>query len=65
VPAHPADALPASGVTLAQFAASHPDPTPVRRALARLGLEKAVAVTFDREARLAAMLRSPRGLVAL
>jgi hypothetical protein len=52
-------------VTLVQLAASHPDPTPVRRAVARLGLEEAIAVTFDREARLAAMLRSPRGLVAL
>jgi hypothetical protein len=65
VPEHPADSLPASGVTLAQFAASHPDPTPVRRALALLGLDDAIRVTFDREARVAAMLRTPRGLVAL
>jgi len=65
VPEHPADALPASGVTLAQLAASHPDPAPVRRSLARLGLQEAIAVTFDREARLAAMLRTPRGMVAL
>jgi hypothetical protein len=62
---HPADALPASGVTLAQFAASHPDPAPVRRSLAKLGLEEAIRVTFDREARLAVMLRTPKGLVAL
>jgi len=62
---HPADALPATGVTLAQFAASHPDPSPVRRALAGLGVGDAIHVTFDREARLAAMLRTPRGLVAL
>lgn len=62
---HPADALPATGVTLAQLAASHPDPSPVRRALASLGVEDAIHVTFDREARLAAMLRTPRGLVAL
>jgi hypothetical protein len=65
VPEHPADALPASGVALAQLAASHPDPAPVRRALAMLGLADALVVTFDREARLAAMLRTPRGLVAL
>jgi len=65
VPEHPADALPANSVTLAQFAASHPDPTPVRRSLTRLGLDAAIRVTFDREARLAAMLRTPRGLVAL
>jgi len=62
---HPADALPASGVALAELAASHPDPAPVRRALATLGLEDGIRVTFDREARLAAMLRTPRGLVAL
>jgi len=65
VPEHPADTLPASGVTLVQLAASHPEPIPARRSLARLGLEEAIVVTFDREARLAAMLRSPRGLVTL
>jgi hypothetical protein len=65
VPQHPADALPDAGVTLAQIAASHPDPNPVRSSLARLGLESAIHVTYDRVTRLAAMLRTPRGLVAL
>jgi len=65
VPQHPADALPASGLSLVQLAGSHPDPTSIRAALAVLGLDDAMRVTFDREARLAAMLRTPRGLVTL
>jgi hypothetical protein len=65
VPEHPADALPDSGITLEQLAASHPDPAPVRRSLARLGLDDAIHVTYDRVTRLAAMLRTPRGLATL
>ena len=65
VPVHPADTLPASGVTLAQLAATCPDPAPVRGALAALGLDGTIAVTYDRETRLAAMLRTPRGIVTL
>jgi len=65
VPTHPADALPASGVTLVQLAATHPDPAPVRAALERLGLDAAIHVTYDRETRLAAMLRTPRGIATL
>jgi len=63
--AHPVDALPDSGLAIEQLAASHPDCAPVRRSLARLGLGEAIRVTFDREARVAAMLRTPRGLVSL
>jgi hypothetical protein len=37
----------------------------VRAALAALGLRDALAVTYDRETRLAAMLRTPRGIVTL
>jgi hypothetical protein len=65
IPQHPADTLPASGVTLAQLAATCRDPVPVRAALAALALEGTIAVTFDRETRLAAMLRTPRGIVTL
>jgi len=65
VPQHPADTLPDAGLGIAQIAASHPEPAMVRRALERLGLADDVRVTFDREARLAAMIRTPRGLVAL
>jgi len=63
--AHPADALPDAGAVLEQLAATHPDPTPIRRSLARLGLDAEMRVTFDRVVRLAAMVRTPRGLVAL
>lgn len=62
---HPADLLPASGISLASFAAAHPDPAPIRAALAALGLDAVLPVTYDREARLAAMLRTPRGIVTL
>ena len=63
--AHPADALPDSGISIEQLAASHPDAATVRRSLERLGLGEEVHVTFDREARVAAMLRTPRGLLSL
>jgi hypothetical protein len=65
VPQHPADGLPKSGVTLEHLAASYPEPADVRAALAALGLREALAVTYDRETRLAAMLRTPRGIVTL
>ncbi len=65
VPVHPADKLPNSSVSLDAFAATHSDPTPVRAALAKLGVEGAVRVSYDRETRLAAMLRTPRGVVTL
>jgi len=62
---HAADGMPAVPVTLAQFAASHPEPTQVRGALAALGLQDALQVTYGQLPRLAAMLRTPRGLVAI
>ena len=62
---HPADRLPNAGIALAQFAATHPDPTTVRNALSKLGLAGTLAVTYDREVKLAAMLRTPRGIVTL
>jgi hypothetical protein len=65
VPAHPADRLPESKVSIAQIAATHSDPSRVRETLEALGLADAVQVTYDREARLAAMLRTPRGFVTL
>jgi hypothetical protein len=65
VPQHPADKLPRSGISLLQLAASHFEPKPIRAALAALGLQDALALTFDREVRLAAMLRTPRGIVTL
>ena len=65
VPQHPAERLPRSGISLLQLAASHFEPKPIRAALAALGLQEALALTFDREVRLAAMLRTPRGIVTL
>lgn len=65
VPMHPTDRLAQSNVSIAQIAATHSDPAPVRSALSALGLEEAIQVTYDRETRLAAMLRTPRGFVTL
>ena len=65
VPAHPADKLPASNVGLRSLAATHPEPATIRAALKALGLGDTRAVTYDRETRLAAMLRTPRGPVTL
>ncbi|MDQ6619886.1 MAG: VOC family protein [Pseudomonadota bacterium] len=63
VPAHPADALPKSPVSLIELAGTHPDPNAVRGVLAKLGLERDLRVTYDREPKLAAMLRTPKGIV--
>lgn len=65
VAAHPADGLPESGISIAGFAGAHPEPDAIRGALAALGLAGVLPVTYDRYARLAAMLRTPRGIVAL
>ena len=56
---------PPSNVSIAELAATHPDPAPVRAALAALGLADVLHVTYDRETRLCAMLRTPRGIVTL
>jgi hypothetical protein len=63
--AHPADSMPAAPVTLAQLAGSHPEPASIRGALAALGLQDALQVTYGASPRLAAMVRTPRGLVAI
>lgn len=65
VATHPASTLPDSGVSLAMLAATHPEPALVRAALAALGLEGTLSVTYDRDTRIAAMLRTPRGIVTL
>lgn len=64
-PAHPADALPASGASLEQLAATHGDPNPVRNSLQKLGLHEEMHVSYERNTRVAAMVRTPRGLIAL
>jgi hypothetical protein len=62
---HPADRLPESGVALIELAASHPAPATIREALAAWKLGEAMRVSYAAALRLAAMLRTPRGLVAL
>jgi len=63
--AHPADTLPDVGLRLAALAGEHPDPAPIRATVAALGLSERLKVTYGQYPRLAAMLRSPRGLVTL
>lgn len=62
---HPAQALPAKNLSLVELAGTHPDPADVRRVLQRLDLGAALRVSFDRESRVVAMLRTPKGLVTL
>ena len=65
VPLHPSSTLPRSNISIAGLAATHPEPAEIRSALAELGLDGVVPTTYDREARLAVMLRTPRGIVTL
>jgi hypothetical protein len=65
MPAHPTARLPKSNVTLAQLAGTHSEPVPLRTALAALGLEGTIAISYDRETRMAAMLRTARGMVTI
>ena len=60
---HPAEAMPDHGLSLVALAGEHPDPAPVRAAIARLGLADDVKVTYGQSPRLAAMVRTPRGIV--
>ena len=62
---HPADTLPDAGVELVARAGAHQEPAPVRAALAALGLSDTLKVTYGRTPRLAAMLRTHRGVVTL
>jgi Glyoxalase-like domain len=62
---HPTEAMPDARVRLATLAASHPQPGPMRAALAVLGLGETLKVSFDVKVRLAAMLHTPRGSVTL
>ena len=62
---HPADALPDSRLRIATLAAAHPEPAQMRAALAALGLSETLQVTFNATPRLAALVRTPQGTVAL
>jgi len=63
--AHPASRLPDAHLRVVALAGEHPEPAPVRNALAALGLSDLLKVTYGRSPRLAAMIRTPRGLVTL
>jgi hypothetical protein len=62
---HPADRLPDAGLRLAILAGEHPEPAVVRAQLSTLGLSETLKVTYAKSPRLAAMIRTPRGMVAL
>lgn len=62
---HPAEAMPDHGLSIVALAGEHPDPAPVRAAIARLALDEDVKVTYGQSPRLAAMIRTPRGIVTL
>ena len=62
---HPADTMPDHRLSLFALAGEHPDPAPIRAALARLALDEEVKVTYGQSPRLAAMIRTPRGIVTL
>jgi glyoxalase-like protein len=62
---HPSERLLDSGIRLVTLAGEHPDPATIRAALAALGLSETLKVTYGRHPRLAAMLRTPRGVVTL
>ena len=60
---HPTDRLIDSGIRLVALAGEHPDPAPIRAAVASLGLSETLKVSYERHPRLAAMLRTARGIV--
>lgn len=68
VPFHPAQRLPESGCRLMKLEAFHPDPPPLRKALAALSLDSRLDVhpsATGEPAELVAYLKTPRGLVEL
>ncbi|HSQ79765.1 MAG TPA: VOC family protein [Casimicrobiaceae bacterium] len=62
---HPADRLESSGLSLIALAGEHPEPASVRKPLQALGLSEILKVSYGRSPRLAAMLRTRRGVVTL
>jgi hypothetical protein len=62
---HPTDRMPDSGCRLFAIAGEHPEPAPVRAQLATLGLSETMKVTYGKSPRLAAMIRTARGVATL
>jgi Glyoxalase-like domain len=63
--AHPTDRMPDSGCRLVAVAGEHPDPALVRAELAELGLSETMKVTYGKSPRIAAMIRTSRGVATL
>lgn len=62
---HPAAALPDDHIELVAIAGAHPEPGTIRAALAELGLNDVLKITYAVTPRLAAMIRTPRGMATL
>ncbi len=62
---HPADRLLDRGLRMVAIAGEHPEPAAVRQSLAALGLSEILKVTYGKSPRLAAMIRTARGIVTL
>lgn len=62
---HPALRLDDHHLQLVALAGEHPEPAPIRAALAALDLSDTLKVTYGRYPRLAAMIRTRHGIVAL
>ncbi len=63
--AHPTDRMPDTGCRLVAVAGEHPEPAPVRTELATLGLSETMKVTYGKSPRIAAMIRTSRGVATL
>jgi catechol 2,3-dioxygenase-like lactoylglutathione lyase family enzyme len=62
---HPTDAMADSGRRLVAIAGEHPEPALVRAELATLGLSDTMKVTYGKSPRIAAMIRTSRGIATL
>jgi hypothetical protein len=62
---HPADNLADNGRTLSLLAGEHPEPANVRAGIAKVGLGEFLKVTYAKSPRLAAMIRTPRGIATI
>jgi hypothetical protein len=62
---HPTDNIADSGCRLVAVAGEHPEPAAVRAELATLGLSETMKVTYGKSPRIAAMIRTSRGVATL
>jgi hypothetical protein len=62
---HPADTMQDSGRSLTLLSGEHPEPAAIRAEIATLGLSDFLKVTYAKSPRLAAMIRTPRGIATI